>query len=359
MWRHRHSITPRPPFLAVLLVAVLAAALALPRSSAAEVPDDGCDPSEPVACIPLPIEGDEEGGEPPDEGDAMAAAAGRAPSVPPRPCPPFVVPATAEAAAAVPAGPGRGCMVRDIVAAVNRANVLYARALRNLDTGELPAAWGGEALAELQRQVAGLRDSGRYATPQMLSISLQEVHPGAGTARVRTIENWIYQERAWFSGEVLVEQNQWVENNYHLQYRGAWIVMQDFITLVSPPVPPPPPPPLPPATAVSVTTDRGAYALGETVFITITNHSGEMISAGRAYLCRFVLLERQGASGWENIADPAGICTADAAILRPGSSRTEQIPAGPDPGTYRIVFRYSSERSNAPGVAYSAPFTVR
>lgn len=350
MWSHPHLRPARFTALAAILVLTLALAPVLSRPAAVRA-DDGCDPSEPVACVPLPDESD--GGPGSDRGAIGPAVAAPAP-IRPDLCPPILSDAPPGAAIAAPLPAPRGCSVREIVVAVNRANVLYARALRTLDVSVLFPAWGGEALADLRAQIAGLRATGRFVTPQLLSITPREIRPAGRAATVRTIENWIYQERARFTGELLFEQNQWVQNIYSLAFDGgSWLVMRDVITLIDPP-------PLPsPVVSAAVVTDRDIYPANDTVRVTVTNDGSVTLTAGGGFRCSLFRIERLGPDGWQRapFPEPLIACPAIATLIRPGESRTEFLPAG-GPGIYRIAFPYSAETGET-GTAFSAPYVVR
>lgn len=335
-----------PTWLAgIIAMVVLLLALGLQRPPAVQAEDD-CAPDGDIACLPLPEE------EPED------VAPGRAPSgaaAAPRPCPPILIPDPASIAAPVPAPPG--CGAREIVASVNRANVVYARALRSLDASELPGSWTGEALAELQEQIATLRNSGRYATPRLLSITLRDINLSLGFATVRTAEHWIYQERSRLRGTVEVEYDQWVENIYSMRLQGGgWLVERDVITVIAPPVPPPVP-----SASAAVTSDRDTYQAGERIQGIVTNTGNVPVTAAGGYACGLLGLEWFGPDGWQRapLPEPGIFCTLLAQILQPGESRRETFPGGPRPGIYRLTFGYSAERVEGVRTAYSAPFVVR
>ncbi len=233
----------------VVLVAVVLALLSFStagRVTAQQAPDDGCDPSELVACLAVP-----------EEAPSGTAASGAAPTTAsplprpgpypypyPYPCPPVIAQGGAPGAAiAVPIPVPSGCSTRPVLATVNRANVLYTRALRTLDTRDLPPVWSGVALDELRGYVETLRSSGRYATPELRWITLTSLRVEADRARVTTVEGWLYQERSRLTGAVVVEQDQRVYNLYELRLRaGIWTVIRNE---VSPTVYSPSPPPLP------------------------------------------------------------------------------------------------------------------
>ena len=349
---------PRPLRAAgalALLLAVFAAALSSPRSAAAQSPEDGCDPSEPIACIPLP-DGE---GEPEPDAPTASIAAPRAPQ-PPAPCPP-VFGGAARIAAPVPPP---ACDRRGVVATVNRANVLYARALRTLETRELPEVWAGGALEMVRGYVAYLRQSGLYATPELRSITMEELQVSGGRATVRTLENWLYQERSRFTGRVTYQDNQWVANLYELELRGRnWFVVRNETWIVPAPLPPPPPPPpppsppciaiyppppgceqpLPPVTLATLAPDRPTYRFGETIAATITNIGTLTITGGSGYRCGLIDLEYRTADGWVRAPGAAEVCPLIGQLLRPGESRTERFRAISSAGWYRLAARVSSE----------------
>lgn len=360
----------RGPIFVMLLLAALVSTILMARPVDAQEPtEDGCDPSEQIACLPLP---DGAAGR---DGEAPATAAPSAPT-PPIACPPVVFGA-ADARIAAPAPPSNPCDRRGVVATVNYANVLYARALRSLNVQELPNAWTGEALSEVRGIVAGLRSSGRYGTPELHSIALEELQIEGNRARVRTLENWLYQERALLTGRVLVEENQWVINEYVLDRQGgSWFVSRNVITRVPGPLPLPqrtvppsmpcilifPPPPgcdtgqPAPSIDLTVATDRQDYRAGEPITATITNHGTEMVWGGGGYACGMAELEVRLADRWERARGGAEICPAIAVGVAPGEARTETLEA-PSVGTYRLVVRATSDQGVA-AVAISEPFVV-
>src|SRR5262249_34949077 len=153
-----------------------------------------------------------------------AGPATAAPSRPPpddrRPCPPILSSDAAPGGVAAPLPVPRGCFdFKAIIATVNRANVLYARAVRTLDTMELSQAWAGEALAEGAGRVRGVRETGRSAPPQLFPIPRGGGRLAGAPARGRTVEHWLYQERARLSGAVLLELDEWAANSYELSAR--------------------------------------------------------------------------------------------------------------------------------------------
>jgi len=356
--------------LIVILLAALAAVSLMARPAGAQEPaEDGCDPSEQIACLPLPEEA--AGSEGSSDGDGPAITAPRIPA-PPAPCPPVVF-GGADARIAAPVPPSDRCDQRGVIATVNYANVLYARALRLLNVDELPNAWTGDALAEVRGYVATLRASGRYATPELRSISLEELKTDGTRARVRTLENWLYQERALLTGRVLLEENQWVINDYALERRGgSWFVSRNDVTLTPAPLPPPPPsmpcilifPPPPgcepgqpaPSTGVAVGTDRQDYRIGETITATVTNTGTETVYGGGGYVCGLVRMGILVLDRWQQAPGSAEICPAIAIGLAAGEFRKETFEVS-YPGRYRLAVEATSD-SGVVVVTYSEPFTV-
>ncbi len=330
-------------------LAALALVLLVVRAAPARAQEEGgCDPDEVGACLELPAAQPEAGGE---SGALPLPAA----PLPPRPCPPApAVPDGVDSAApAVPLPPP--CPpARELAAAVNRANTAFVRAFRTLDPRALSVAWGGAALSELEAQIALLRAAGHYATPRLLSISLVDMGLSGGTARVRTVEHWLYQERWLGTDELALEQEQWVENRYTLARRapGDWVVLLDVITPISTPAP---------GVALRLTTDRDGYTVGEPVTGTVTNEGTVTVAAGGGYACGLFRIEWFGPDGWQRapVPEPLFPCPAIAQIIRPGESRSQTLPGAPRPGIYRLAFPYRVEGAGEGGVVYSAPYLVR
>lgn len=314
--------------------------------------DNGCDPTVEVACIelpPAPAEGD----------DAPATASGDprpsiAAPLPPLPCPPsYLAPADA-AGPAITIPLPRECPIRDVVAAINRANVVYVTALSTWDAAALGTLWGGRARADLEAQIRELRRRGAYATPKMLRIVPLEVSPSGASARVRTLEHWIYQERARLTGHVLYEDDQWVENFYGMRLTSnGWQVVTNSVTLAEPPHLPAP------VMSIRVTTDRSYYRDGDNVVARVMNTGSVRVYAAGGYNCGLVRVEQFTDTGWRPAPMPdTAICTLVAEVINPGESRTHTLLAGVGPGVYRLVFRYSSDAAQGNGVAYSDPYIV-
>lgn len=328
--------------------AVLLTLLVLPVAPARAQGEGVCDPDEVGACLELPQQ------EPAEAGDGRALPLPAAP-LPPRPCPPTsaVAPDVIERAAPAIPLPPRCPPAHELAAAVNRANLAFVRAFRTLDPRVLSIAWGGEAFAELQGQIALLRAAGRYATPRLLSIRLVDMAWSGSTAQVRTVEHWLYQERWLGTGELALEQDQWVENRYTLARRmpGDWIVVRDVITLIAAPTP----------VALRVTTDRDGYAVGDLVTATVINEGTVAVAAGGGYACGLFHIEWFGPDGWQRapVPEPLLPCLAIAQIIRPGESRSQTLPGAPRPGIYRLAFPYSTAVGEGGGVVYSAPYLVR
>jgi hypothetical protein len=354
----------------ILAAFTLALALAGPAGVGAQSPPaDGCDPSDPVACIPLPEQ----------EGTSDQPAPQIAAPLPPGPpaCAPVSVRSTApETSIATPLPPG--CPVQDVVATMNRANVLWARAVRTLDPMGLPEVWAGPALDGVRTYVEQLRRAGQYVTPELRAIVLTGLQTDGRRAHLTTTEVWFQQLRWWPSGGVVVEDLQRVSNLYELERRaGRWVVVRNEVRpggtpIPLPPLPAPPPciaifPPPPgcggtdaPAASVTVTADKEIYRPGEPVVATVTNTGSTTLSGGGGYACG--LVEVAVAVGEGDLYRPAPggaeVCTAIAQLLRPGESRTETFSFD-QPGRYRLIVRLTAEGSPAGQVVVASdPFTV-
>ena len=90
---------------------------------------------------------------------------------------------------------------------------------------------------------------------------------------------------------------------------------------------------------VEVTTDRAAYAPGDTVRVTFRNVSGEVLGYN---LC-VSKLDRRSGDAWTTVDEfpgPGGACTLELRSLREGESvqAKRAIPASSPAGTYRLVY---------------------
>jgi hypothetical protein len=139
----RNALIPRPAPSVAFLLAMLVLVVAATQPSHARA-QDACTPGDAGACLPLPP-------------CRMLPQPARPPDLD---------------APVMPAPAARLCAAREAVAAVNRANDLYVRAVSTLNTAVLGEAWADEALAEIGAQVATLRAFGRIATPRLLETSL-------------------------------------------------------------------------------------------------------------------------------------------------------------------------------------------
>lgn len=375
---HARTFRRRTLGAGALRLATLTLALAFGapgRAVAQSPPGHGCDPSERVACIPVPEQG----------ADGPSTTIGT--PIPPvsGPCNPVSVQAGAPGTAiGTPIPPG--CPVQDVVATMNRANVLWARALRTTDAGELPQVWGGDALTKIRSYVDSLRNAGQYATPELQAITLTGIQSNGRQAYVTTTERWLMQLRYRLSGRVIYEEIQNVQNLYGLEWNGSrWIVTHNdvwpaggsvprFPPLPVPPLPPPDAPPIPPcilifppppgcgvpAPKLVVNTDREVYQHGETIFVTVTNTGTETLFGGGGYRCELVdVLMATGADVYAPAPGGAEVCPAIALLLRPGETRTEAITLT-QPGRYRMVVEATVEGgSGEKVVASSAPVIVQ
>jgi hypothetical protein len=122
-----------------------------------------------------------------------------------------------------------------------------------------------------------------------------------------------------------------------------------------------------PASNVQVTTDRPAYAPGDTVNVTITNLGPSTIMARGGRVCDSywpIRLDQQGDDGsWTAVPIPEDtICAGvSVAVHASGDSFTKTFTTGPDTGTFRVVFLYDvpgGEYGSLPP-AYSDPYSVQ
>ena len=114
-----------------------------------------------------------------------------------------------------------------------------------------------------------------------------------------------------------------------------------------------------PSGPVSLTLDRGAYAAGDEVTLTLTN-SG----TGQYYFnpCPRIV-EREENGGWVPVDEGQRMCTMEAWILDPNGARTAttKLPDSLAAGRYRIVVSLTAEGQAPPAEAVravSAPFSV-
>ena len=110
---------------------------------------------------------------------------------------------------------------------------------------------------------------------------------------------------------------------------------------------------------VALTLDRGSYAAGDEVTLTLSN-SG----AGQYYFnpCPRIL-EREEAAAWTPVDEGQRMCTMEAWILDPNGTRTAttELPGSLAAGRYRIVVSLTAEGQALPAEAVravSAPFSV-
>lgn len=110
---------------------------------------------------------------------------------------------------------------------------------------------------------------------------------------------------------------------------------------------------------VSLALDRGSYAAGDEVTLTLTN-SG----AGQYYFnpCPRIV-EREEAGAWTAVDEGQRMCTMEAWILDPNGTRTAttELPDSLAAGRYRIVVSLTAEGQVPSGEAVravSAPFSV-
>jgi hypothetical protein len=104
---------------------------------------------------------------------------------------------------------------------------IYRHAYRTLDATPLAAAWGGEALLDMEEDLARLRAAGQYLDLQLEELAFLQVAPlSARRVRVVTREQWlvrVYQR----DGQLLGHQRQIVDNRYIVQRDEAtWRIVE-------------------------------------------------------------------------------------------------------------------------------------
>ena len=114
-------------------------------------------------------------------------------------------------------------------AAVLRAHDerVYRAAYRTLDASLLEVAWGGEALLDMQDDLARLRMLGQYLDLELEELTiLNRVSLGPRRVRVATREQWLV--RVYHrEGVSLGYQRQTVENRYVVQQDGeVWRIVE-------------------------------------------------------------------------------------------------------------------------------------
>jgi len=216
-----------------------------PRPVAAQQSPD-CEQPDVVACIPTAGNPQPQPsgavGAPALGAPAVAAPAAAAAAAPPAavvpPCPPQPwqgpyppgAPAVGDGSAVAQPYPypyPYPCL-NDIYATINRANLAYARAMRSLDSSQLRAYWGQDALQQLLDQIRSLRASDSYRVLQLASIQVIEQSIGSNYAWVHTNEHWIW---ATYSGGYQYEgADAWYDNQYYLYRQGGrWVIGTDIV----------------------------------------------------------------------------------------------------------------------------------
>ena len=111
-------------------------------------------------------------------------------------------------------------------------------------------------------------------------------------------------------------------------------------------------------TNVIITTDQLSYTPGDTIHVTITNHTATPIFAtsGKAS-CTVVEAQMKTAQGWQTtqIAPCADAAMAELVQIAPKASRSASIAAKAalSPGTYRLALSYSTYTVPPPQAAGS------
>jgi hypothetical protein len=117
---------------------------------------------------------------------------------------------------------------------------------------------------------------------------------------------------------------------------------------------------------VQVTTDGPGYAPGDTVTVVVTNLGPGPIMPRGGRVCDSlwpIRIERQDQSGWNPVPiSQDAICAGvSVAAIGAGDSLSRTFAAGPDDGTYRVVFAYDVPGGEYGDLApvYSDPFFVQ
>jgi hypothetical protein len=214
--------------------------------------DPDCEDPNTVACIvvpppPPPTQSPDQ--TQPSQGAAAPSAAAAAPAppgfqTPPTFCPPPTeppyppypypgplpaAPGAAAPSAAPPIPPAPYPCIADVYRSINRANLVYARAMRSLDSSQLAIYWGQDALRDLMTQIRGLRLSSSYRVLRLWSIDVVDQSIGYGSAWVHTREHWTTE--TWsYDGYQLDSGDAWYDNQYYL-YRagGRWLIGTDIV----------------------------------------------------------------------------------------------------------------------------------
>ena len=110
---------------------------------------------------------------------------------------------------------------------------------------------------------------------------------------------------------------------------------------------------------LEITADRPHYRAGGPLTITIRNSREDTVSFNPCTRT----LETQRDGKWIAVPEPARICTMEAWMLSPGSTRAgpTELPADLRAGRYRLVLGFGVESAEPPAEGLQArtpPFTV-
>ncbi|HEV7664394.1 MAG TPA: hypothetical protein VGQ62_12715 [Chloroflexota bacterium] len=116
---------------------------------------------------------------------------------------------------------------------------------------------------------------------------------------------------------------------------------------------------------VSVTTDASSYAPGDSVTATVVNGTTVPIAPLGGIVCQgspwpFGVQRLDDAGEWQDVAfarTPPCVGIA-VALLGAGEAQTRQFAAAPSPGTYRVVYAYSTANGSGQGLVVSDPYDV-
>jgi hypothetical protein len=117
-------------------------------------------------------------------------------------------------------------VIRQVVLRANSDEV-YSQAYRTGNVDVLRAAWGGEALLDMEEDIAGLRRFGQYLDLTLEDLEFQRIAElGPGRVRAVTLERWLARLHQT-DGTYVGYQRQVVENRYLLERQGdAWYITE-------------------------------------------------------------------------------------------------------------------------------------
>ena len=117
-------------------------------------------------------------------------------------------------------------LMRQVVRRAN-SDPIYGEAYRTGNADLLRAAWGGEALLDMQDDIAALQMLGQYLDLTVEDMQFQRVAElGPGRVRVITLERWLARLHQ-ADGTYVGYQRQLVENRYLVERQGdTWYIIE-------------------------------------------------------------------------------------------------------------------------------------